>query len=253
MVGTEAWGRLCRDQGVVWWLDQGSCHLSPSCAGGHIAGVLALCLLPSATGGALPCVRAVSPARERGLVPPGARSPTCRVPGPSSSCLCRSVAASAGRPPVRGGWLPSGCRPASLPVAAPVGAGVRPSGPGASRVAGGRGPGAPAVAADGGALRRSTAAGDGSPVQMPPRGAGAPRRGGPCREPYLPLERPPSGTPGAFDTGRPARDRAGPPGASPPPRSGQAPHGSPGPSLRPPGPSPPQGRWCQRLCKTPHW
>jgi len=120
---------------VVWWLDQGSCRTSPVFAGGHITGVMALCLVPSATGGAQPCVRAVSPARERGIVPTGARSPTCRVPGPSSSCLCRSVAASAGTHPVRGGWLPSGFRPSSLAVAATVGACVQPSGPWASRVA----------------------------------------------------------------------------------------------------------------------
>ena len=90
---------------------------------------------PQQSGSAQPRVRAVGTARERCIVSTGARWPTCRWPGPRWSCTCRSAASSAGTPPVRGGFLPSGFPPSSRSVAATVWACVQPSGTWASRLA----------------------------------------------------------------------------------------------------------------------
>ncbi len=112
---------IWKEPGVVLCHDERFCRTSPAFAYWRAIGAIASYLSTSRPSSAQPRVRAVSTAPPRCTVPPGVRSPTCRLAGRKPSDICRSVASSAGILPVHDVCLPSGFQLSSSSVAATVG------------------------------------------------------------------------------------------------------------------------------------
>jgi hypothetical protein len=100
---------------MIFYRYKDCCRTLPTFVCRHTIRSRASGISSSVFGSVQRCVRAVGIAREPCIVFTGARLPTCRWPGSSFACIYRFVVSSAGTPPVRGGFLPSGFPPRPSP------------------------------------------------------------------------------------------------------------------------------------------